>query len=354
MVEECSDPNLTPRYRGAHHELSMTIKCQKCSESIQNCKCQKIGHSCMTCKNRGTLDKYGECTCCINCGKSQIGNSCDCCEICGEPKDFCLGCCNACKEVPCECTCFYCQQPNCICCEDCREYPCTCGQHNEQNEKEHDVSCQKCKLAQCDCGMTCQQSTTQRPCHPKPTTSATTRATTRAKEMITRPTEKSSEHKNIIKAFNLFLSTTRSEKEDLEWYIARFERNYAEVEKLGETLSPSLLSALLLRHAQLSKVDTQIISMNLELDPKATNATRNFESCKASMRRLQYNKTTSHLIPDNQSERFATSSINVEDSDDLDQEPKEPTGAFSGNAATRGGRRQRRRRGTKRKHAEDD
>ena len=94
--------------------------------------------------------------------------------------------------------------------------------------------------------------------------------------------------------------------------------------------------------------------MNLELDPKATNATHNFESCKASMRRLQYNKTTSHLIPENQSERFATSSINVEDNDDLDQEPKEPTGAFSGNAATRGGRRQRRRRGTKRKHAEDD
>ena len=94
--------------------------------------------------------------------------------------------------------------------------------------------------------------------------------------MITRPTEKSSEHKNIIKAFNLFLSTTRSENEDLEWYIARFERNYAEVKKLGEILSPSLLSALLLRHAQLSKVDTQIISMNLELDPKATNAAQNF------------------------------------------------------------------------------
>ena len=124
--------------------------------------------------------------------------------------------------------------------------------------------------------MTCQQPTTQRPCHPKPTTSAMTRATTRAKEKITRPTEKASEHKNIIKAFNMFLSTTRSEKENLEWYIARFERNYAEVEKLGETLSPSLLSALLLRHAQLPKVDIQVISMNLESDPRATNAARNF------------------------------------------------------------------------------
>ena len=108
-----------------------------------------------------------------------------------------------------------------------------------------------------------------------------TRAMNRAKETITRPTGKSSEHINIFEAFNRFLSTTRSENEDLEWYIARFERNYAEVKKLGEILSPSLLSALLLRHAQLSRVDTQIISMNLELDPKATNAAQNFESCKA-------------------------------------------------------------------------
>ena len=44
----------------------------------------------------------------------------------------------------------------------------------------------------------------------------------------------------------------------------------------------------------------------------------------------------------------------MEDNDDLDPEPKEPTGTFSGKAATRGNRRQRRRKGTKRKHAEDD
>ena len=72
------------------------------------------------------------------------------------------------------------------------------------------------------------------------------------------------------------------------------------------------------------------------------------------MRRLQYNKITSHLTSDNQSERFATSSTNVGDNDDPDHEPKELTGIYSGKAAIRGNRRQRRRRGTKRKHAEDD
>ena len=126
------------------------------------------------------------------------------------------------------------------------------------------------------------------------------------------------------------------------------------IKKPRKTLFPLLLSALLLRYAQLPEVDAQVISMGLESDPRVTNAARTIGSCKASMRRLQYNKITSHLTSDNQSERFAISSTNVGDNDDLDHEPKELTGISSGKAATRGNRRQRRRRGTKRKYAEDD
>ena len=121
--------------------------------------------------------------------KSKIGNSgisYECCEICGVLEGFCLECCHACKEAPCECTCFHCQQPNCICCADRKEHHSICGRYDELNEEEHDVSCQKSKIAQSDCGMTCQQSTIQRPCHQKPITSVMTRATTRAKEKITR------------------------------------------------------------------------------------------------------------------------------------------------------------------------
>ena len=145
MVEECRDPNPIPRYHGTHHELSMAIMCQKCIESIQNCKCQESEYPCMTCKNRRTLDKDEECKYCKNCGKSKIGTSCECFKICGVLEDFCLGCCHACKEASRECIGFHCQQLNCICCEDCKEYPCICGQHDEQNEKEHDASCQKGK-----------------------------------------------------------------------------------------------------------------------------------------------------------------------------------------------------------------
>ena len=203
--------------------------------------------------------------------------------------------------------------------------------------------------------MTCQQSTTKSPCHSELKTSA---ATTSAKEMITRPKEtyEMNEHTNIVKALNLFLNTTRLKNEDLEWYIARFERNYAEVKKLGESLSSTCLSVLLLRQAQLSETDNQIISMNLEFDPRANNANQSFESCKASMRRLQHNKKASHQVTGNRSEQSTTSTVNVnpENNDDLDQEQKEPIRVSSGNTAARGRRRRRRRGGVKRKYTGDD
>ena len=140
------------------------------------------------------------------------------------------------------------------------------------------------------------------------------RAKTKEKGKTTRQTKKPGKSKSIIKALNRTLNTTRLEKENLEWLITRFERNYAEVEKLRKTLSPLLLSALLLRHAQLPEVDVQVISMNLESDPRVTNAARTIGSCKASMRRLQYNKIISHLT----SERSAISSNNRGD----DHKPK--------------------------------
>ena len=98
-------------------------------------------------------------------------------------------------------------------------------------------------------------------------------------------------HVDMVKILNLFLNTTRARSENLVDYITRFERNYAEVKKLGETLSPTCLSILLLRQAQLTDTDSQIITMNLEFDPKAENADQNFEKCKAYMKKFQHNKT---------------------------------------------------------------
>ena len=109
-------------------------------------------------------------------------------------------------------------------------------------------------------------------------------------------------HADMVKILNQFLNTTRAKNENLVDYITRFERNYAEVKKLGESLSPTCLSILLLRQAQLTDTDNQIITMNLEFDPKADNADQNFENCKASMRKFQHNKTANHQVIGNQPE----------------------------------------------------
>ena len=69
-------------------------------------------------------------------------------------------------------------------------------------------------------------------------------------------------HADMVKVLNQFLNTTRARGENLVDYITRFERNYAEVKKLGETLSPTCLSILLLRQAQMTDTDSQIITMN--------------------------------------------------------------------------------------------
>ena len=119
----------------------------------------------------------------------------------------------------------------------------TCGQYDSQSEEEHDVSSQKSGIAQRDCGMTCQQSTIQHPYRQELIINVMSRAKTKEKGKTTRQTKKLGKSKSIIKALNRTLNTTRLEKENLEWFITRFERNYAEVEKLGETISPSLLSA---------------------------------------------------------------------------------------------------------------
>ena len=68
-------------------------------------------------------------------------------------------------------------------------------------------------------------------------------------------------HADMVEILNQFLNTTRTGTENFVDFITRFERNYAEVKKLGETFSPTCLESLLLRQAQLTDTDSQIITM---------------------------------------------------------------------------------------------
>ena len=102
-------------------------------------------------------------------------------------------------------------------------------------------------------------------------------------------------HADMVKILNTFLNTCRNKNENLLEYITRFERNYHEVKKMGETFSATCLSILLLRQAQLSDTDSQIITINLDFDPKADDADQNFDKTKAAMKKFQHTKQANHV-----------------------------------------------------------
>ena len=126
-------------------------------------------------------------------------------------------------------------------------------------------------------------------------------------------------HVDMVKILNSFLNTTRTNGENLVDYITRFERNYAEVKKLGETFSPTCLAILLLRQAQLTDTDSQIITMNLEFDPKAQDADQNFDKCKAHIKKFQHNKTANQQAIGNQQKQSITSTFiaSLDDNEDF-------------------------------------
>ena len=103
-------------------------------------------------------------------------------------------------------------------------------------------------------------------------------------------------HADMVKVLNQFLSTTRTKNENSVDYIARFEKNYAEVKKMGENLSPTCRAILLLRQAQLTDTDNQIITINLEFDPTAKNASEHFSNCKANMEKFQHSKIANNQV----------------------------------------------------------
>ena len=138
-------------------------------------------------------------------------------------------------------------------------------------------------------------------------------------------------HADMVKILNNFLNTSRHRGENLINFISRFERNYAEVKKMGETFSPTCLSILLLRQAQLNDTDSQIITINLSFDPTADKAGDNFEQCKASMTKFQHSKTANHTghVTSHKS-NTAAYLASLEDSEEFDPEQVDSIKTFLG------------------------
>ena len=68
---------------------------------------------------------------------------------------------------------------------------------------------------------------------------------------------------DLMKIFNDFVNSTRKPSQNLHEYVAAFEANYNQLEKLGEKLSSRLLALFLLKNANLSDTEFQIITANL-------------------------------------------------------------------------------------------
>ena len=103
-------------------------------------------------------------------------------------------------------------------------------------------------------------------------------------------------HADMVKVLNQFFNTTRMKNETLIDYIARFEKSYADVKKAGESLSSSARAILLLRQADLTDVDHQIIIVNLEFNPNSPNASTHYDKCKASMEKFQHSKVANNQV----------------------------------------------------------
>ena len=118
------------------------------------------------------------------------------------------------------------------------------------------------------------------------------------------------------------------------------------MKKAGENLSSSARAILLLRQADLTDVDHQIIIVNLEFDPNSPTADTHYEKCKASMERFQHSKVANNQVIGQKQSAMATFLACLEDREDFDQELADSIKTFLSTASTkRGGRGRGGRRG---------
>ena len=69
---------------------------------------------------------------------------------------------------------------------------------------------------------------------------------------------------DLIRVFNEFVITTRNPSQDFHSYVATFEEKYNKLQKFGEEFSSRLLALFLLKNANLTDTEFQIITSNLD------------------------------------------------------------------------------------------
>ena len=86
------------------------------------------------------------------------------------------------------------------------------------------------------------------------------------------------------------MAIKRNIEQDFHSYVGDFESRYSSLEKSGEKLSPRLLALFLLKNANLTDVEFQIITSNLDFssDPKAKGSVQDlYQMTKDALNKYQ-------------------------------------------------------------------
>ena len=91
-----------------------------------------------------------------------------------------------------------------------------------------------------------------------------------------------------------FHNTFRNKGQDLLSYIKDYEKAYADVKKMGETYSSTTRAILMLSQANLTNIDHQLITNNINLDPADKDKDKHFEQVKDAMKKFQHMTTSNN------------------------------------------------------------
>ena len=118
---------------------------------------------------------------------------------------------------------------------------------------------------------------------------------------------------DLMKVFNDFITSVRTSSQDLHLYIAEFEGKYNQLEKLGEKLSPRLLALFLLKNANLSDTEFQIITANLNFSTENEEELKQlFEQTKDALNKHQNCRVINSNKSQESSKTFLVDAANLE------------------------------------------
>ena len=348
--------------------------CKTCHNAPQNCSCE-----CKVCQQL-----LSNCQCCRSCRKFP----CDKCQHC---KRRPCRCCPRCKSFPCKC-CTKCRTSPCRCCPRCRSTPCACPppvpvmasiQPNPQMQTNIEPPCmsvlkdrnklefylnalenwnelqdwggypaeRRAAVIFTYAFKTNPELCKQLTDHFKKTLKDDSEGVAKIVEWLKQKFGLN-KHADIVRVINSWLNLTRKKQESLLDYISRFETAYNEVEGLGENISATTRSVLLLRQADLSNTDHQIITVNLCLDPKAPDADQQFEKTKEAMRKFQHTQMANATrLPSGSYQGAGVQTYlgdfidNLKADDTVDEEVKQNITAYLAQQRSRGGGRGARHQG---------